>query len=289
MRPPARPSPFASRLWLLLGCALATVSPPLTRAVESSAPSDTRADQPLVWSAFQTFLEAQQRFAYEETHSAYRPDGSLAAQSVVRVDPSQPPAQQSVPVMLNGKPPTEKELKDWAKGNEAAAKRRLKLTTNHAIAEATRDQDFRIRVLNREVTPVFAAAAILTETDTNITYTIPLRELGGPDAAAVTDYELKVQVNRARRVFERAILRQTKMVRIVGGRNYDGVVDVEFSAPDADYVPIPVRLSTSLANKPLFGPLHTRTSRVDRKDFRRVTPYEERFQVKLAPLQLIEF
>jgi hypothetical protein len=216
-----------------------------------------------------------------------KPDGSLAEETVIRIDPSQPYAQQRVPVKIRGETPTEKQLQDWAKVSETSAQRRFKL--REAVAAGERDQDFHLQVTNREVSPLFDEAKVIAEDGGTVTYEIPLRELGGPNAALVDDHQLVVRVNRESRVFEHATIRQMKMVRIVAGKYYDGVVEAEFAKPDAHYPSVPVRLTRTKTNKPLFGPRHTNTDRIDRRDFKRVTPYDERLNVKLGPLQLLDF
>ena len=79
------------------------------------------------------------------------------------------------------------------------------------------------------------------------------------------------------------------MIRIAAGKYFDGLTEVEFATPDPQYPSVPARLTSTMTNKPLFGPAHTGTRQAERKDFERVTPYDERFNVKLAPLNLLEF
>ncbi|HEY4247812.1 MAG TPA: hypothetical protein VGM64_13220 [Lacunisphaera sp.] len=242
---------------------------------------------PLLAAAVQTFLDGQQRWAYEETFSSMKSDGSVAEETVVRIDPSQPYPQQRVPVKIRGQPPTEKQLRDWAKASEAIAQRRLKLRETQAVAG--RDQNYRLQLTNRAVNALFDEARVIAEDGSTVTYEIPLRELGVPDAALVDDHQLIVRVNRERRVFEHATIRQTKMVRIAAGKYSDGLVEAEFAKTDAPYPAVPVQLTLTKTNKPLFGPSHTTTDRIERRDFNRVTPYDERLNVKLGPLQLLDF
>jgi len=243
---------------------------------------------PLLAAAFQAFLENQQRWAYTQTTSYPPADGSPAPESVVRTDPSQPYDQQSVPLVIKGQPPTEKQRLDWAKQSEKRAQRRLQ-AGEEAAAAAASDQGFRLRLINREVRLRLEAAKVVAEDEASVTYEIPLQELGGPDAALADDHQLTARVNRARRQFEHATIRQTKMVRIAAGKHYDGLTEIEFATPDPQYPSVPARLTSTSTNKPLFGPAHTSASRSERKDFKRVTPYDERFKVKLAPLNLLEF
>lgn len=248
--------------------------------------SPSSATPPLLDAAFQGFLEGQQRWAYTQTVTYLNNDGSPGSVSVIRSDPSQPYAQQIVPLVINGQPPTKEQLRAWAKQSEQQAQRRLKALETAAAAP---DQGFRLRVLNREVRLLLAAAKPIAENDTSVTYEIPLQELGGADAARVDDHQLTARVNKARRQFEHATIRQTKLIRIVGGKHYDGVTEIEFATPDPQYPSVPARLTHTGMNKPLFGPAHGSNRQSERKDFKRVIPYDERFNVKLAPLNLLEF
>ena len=242
---------------------------------------------PLLETAFQAFLEGQQRWAYVETGGYLNADGSVSAESVVRYDPSMPYAQQSVPLLINGQLPTEKQLRDWAANSEKQAQRRLKAV--EALAVAARDQGFRLRLLNREVRPLLEAAKAIAEDETSITFEVPMQEVGGPDAARVDDHLLTARVGRTTREFEHVTIRQTKMVRVAAGKYYDGLTEVDFAKPDPNYASVPMRVTFTVRNKPLFGEGHTSVRRVERKDFKRVIPYDERFNVKLAPLNLLEF
>jgi len=242
---------------------------------------------PLLAAAFQGFLENQQRWAYTQTTSSPRADGATAPESVVRTDPSQPYDQQSVPLVINGQPPTEKQRLDWAKQSEKQAQRRLKAV--EAQAAPDRDQDFRLRVLNREVRPWLDAATVIAEDDLSVTYDIPLQELGGRDAPRVDDHQLTARVSKTRREFVHVTIRQTKLIQVRAGKNYDGLTEIDFAAPDPQYPSVPTRLTFTMTNKPLLSPAHVISRRSERKDFKRVIPFDERFNVKLAPLNLLEF
>lgn len=267
-------------LLLAGGVTAQAVEPPSVALLRSGRPA-------LLKAAFQAFLDEQQRWAYVETIFSVRANGSFSPESVIRTDPSQPYAQQSVPLIINGKQPTEKQLREWAQNSEKQAQRRLKVIEELAVA--ARDQDFRLRLLNREVRPLLEEAKTILEDDASVTYEIPMQELGGPGAAWVADHLLTARVNRVRREFEHVTIRQTKAVRIAAGKYYDGRTEVEFATPDPQYPAVPARVTFAGTNKPMFGEAQSSQRRIERKDFKRVTPYDERFSVKLQPLRLIQF
>jgi hypothetical protein len=266
---------------VLISCATAQVDQALPQGALSLW------QPPLLEAAFQAFLDGQQRWSYVETGGNVKADGSISAKSVIRNDPSMPYARQSVPLLINGQEPTEKQLRDWAANCEKQAQRRLKAV--EALTAAARDQGFRLRLLNREVRSLLEEATAIAEDETSITYEIPMQELGGPEAPRVADHRLTARVGRATRQFEHVTIHQTKMVRIAAGKYYDGLTEVDFARPDPNYASVPIRITFTVTNKPLVGAGHTSMRLVERKDFRRVTPYDERFNVKLGPLNLLEF
>jgi len=241
---------------------------------------------PLLARAFDAFLEGQQRWAYTESSTSFEPDGRSHHVSDIRVDPSQPYDQQFVPLQIIGRPPTEKEIKQWARGGEQLAKRR------HAAAErlagSAQEADFRLQLFDEEVTPDLSRATLTAEDETSATFTIPLHQAGGPDAPEYTVFELTARISKITDQFQQATFRQRATVRVGAGKKSDGLLEVEFGTPDTRFPAIPVKLSWRSINKPLFGPAHPSRSEKVRTNLRRVKPYDERFQVKLAPLKLLE-
>jgi hypothetical protein len=238
-------------------------------------------------AAFQGFLDGQQRWAYTETYTSFEPDGRAQYVSEIQVDPSLPYDRQFVPLQINGHAPTEQEIKAWAKRGEELARRRHEAAAK--LAGSSGAADFQIRLLNQDVTLLLDRASVTAEDETSLTYAIPLGLHGGPDAPAFDAFELTARVNKRTRQFESAAFRQRTMIRIAAGKHYDGLIEVEFAIPDARFPAVPVQVSRRSTNKPLFGPAHASHGLAARTGLRHVTPYDERFNVKLAPLKLLEF
>lgn len=241
---------------------------------------------PLLAKAFDSFLEGQQRWAYTETHTSLEPDGRSHRVSDVRFDPSLPYDQQFVPLKILDRSPSEKEIKAWAERGTQASKRR------HAAAERLialpQDEDFRIRLLNQDVATDLDRATVAAEDESSVTFAIPLRRSGGPDTTEFTTFDLTARVGKLTGQFESASFQQRSTMRVGAGKYSDGLLEVEFAIPDAQFPAVPVKLSWRSTNKPLFGKPRASRSETVRTDLRRVTPYDERFKVKLAPLKLLE-
>lgn len=254
-------------------------------AVSAAPLSPTRPE--LLDAAFRAFLEGQRRWAYTETHTDFAPDGKARGESVIQYDPSLPYAEQYVPVTLNGREPTAKNRRDWAERGEQLAKRRLRVRDE--LAAAQREREFQLRLFNADVTLDLDRATVVAEDDATVTFRIPLREAGGPEARAYDAYQLTTRVNKSRQQFEQATFRQQNRIRVGAGKFYDGIIEVEFAASAAWLPSCPVKITRRSMNKPFFGkPVAVHSVSV-RTHLRRVKPYDERFQVKLAPLRLIEF
>ncbi|MCX6955718.1 MAG: hypothetical protein NTV51_26540 [Verrucomicrobia bacterium] len=239
-------------------------------------------------AAFNAFIGQQGRWAYTETHSGLGTGGKPKAETVVRVDPSQPYARQRVPLKLSGKPPTEKQLSQWAEQQEQAAKRR-QARPPVAPLDAPGGEEFQLPILNQLVVPELGRATVLAEDATAVTYDVPLHKVGDTTAKPFDAFQLTARVNRQHRQFERVTIRQRATVRIAGGKFSDGLTEVEFGSPDPRYPAVPVKRTSRTTNKPLFGQANTTEDTAVRTDLKHVTPYDEQFGVKIGPLRTLQF
>jgi hypothetical protein len=271
------------RMFLIL---LATSSVSFAAEAPATAPGSGR--PPLLNAAFNAFLEHQGRWAYTETHSGSGSGGKPKAESIVRVDPSQPYAQQRVPIKLSGQPPSEKQLKEWAEHYEQEAKRRLGNAPS-ATPMVPGEEGFHLQILNQLVVPELEHATVLAEDDTAATYDVPMHKAGDTDARRFDAFQLTVRVNKQLQQFDHATIRQGATVRVAAGKYSDGLTEIEFATPDPHYPPLPVKHFSRTTNKPLFGPGLTMEDVAVRTELRHVTPYDERFGVKIGPIRTIQF
>lgn len=260
-------------------------SGPVSAQVSSSAITpDGR--PPLLAAAFDAFLASQGRWAYLETHAGIDRDGQRRNESILRIDPSQPYAQQVVPVKVNGQAATEKQIKDWAAHNDAIARQR----TEKAISEntAAEKEEYRLHVGNKEVTPLLDRAKVVAEDNVTVTYEVPMRVAGRADAPLFDTYRLTARVSKVQRQFEHVTLRQLKSYKIVAGTYSDGLIEIDFAQPDPRFPAVPVTRTFSQTNKPLFGKPNHWHDVTECTELRHVTPYDERFGVKVGPLRILE-
>ena len=254
--------------------------------VLTAAPASAR--PPLLDAAFNSFLEHQGRWAYTETHSGVSADGTPTAETIIRVDPSQPYSQQRVPIKLSGKTPSEKQLKEWAERSEQESKRRQSEGPSAPLGSLGAEE-FHLQIFGNLVVPELDRATVLAEDDIAVTYDVPMHKVGDTVSKPFDVFQLTARVNKEQRQFERVTIRQRVMVRVGGGKNSDGLTEIEFASPDPRYPAVPVKSTSRSTNKPLFGKANTRGNNAVRTDLKHVTPYDERFGVKIGPMRTIQF
>lgn len=274
-------------LWAATAEPLAAVEPAVS-AMERPA---------LLNDAFNALLEHQGRWAYTETNTGVI-DGKPLGESSFRVDPSAPYPEQNKPLKIAGKIPTEKQLKRAAERAERAAKQRLeqqeKLPTE-PLSEDTpkvhRADEVHLWVSGQKVTPEIDRAKCVKEDETSVTYEVLMHPDGKGDANAILDkFELTARVNKITHQFERATIRQRASLRVkLIARVSEALLEFEFSTPDPRYPPVLTKATADGRVKVFFGKDHVIHNEMVRTELRHVTPYDERFGVKIGPVRTLEF
>lgn len=268
---------------MLLG-SLSELSAMAGEAETSAAPGRP----PLLDAAFKAFLQGQDRWAFTETHSGTGFDGEPAGETIVRIDPSLPYGEQFTPVKLRGKSPSEKQRKEWAQRGEHAARRRHERAAQEQEGDGRKD-DVHLQIQNQRVTPELDRAVAIAEDDATVTYEVPMRKEGGREAELFDTFQLAARVSKARREFERVTIRQRSPMRVkLIAKLTEGIIDIEFGSPDPQLPAVPMKVSAQMDIRVLFGRKRTVQDVGVRTDFRRVTPYDERFNVKIGPVRTIE-
>jgi len=269
-------------VWIFLAGLLAT------SAAEAKGTTLSAGRPPLLDEAFNAFLAHQGRWAYTETFYWLSFDGKKSRETIVRVDPSLPYAQQYTLIQLAGKPPPEKLLRQWAERGEKEAKRRQKLAEDEQFP-TYRKEDFQMQIYNEKVTPLLEEAVVVSEDETSVTYEIPMRKAGGLSQPRYEKYRLTARVSKRLHQFEQATLHQLLPFHIVAAKYTDGLNEIEFGSPDARFPTVQVKTTSQVTTKPLFGPAVRSQNVTVRTDLKHVTPYDERFGVRIGPMRTVEF
>jgi hypothetical protein len=290
------PSSRALKIAALAAClnGLSAITFAKDAAADTAAPSTNR--PALLNDAFNALLDDQGRWAYTETRAG-TVDGKTNSETIFRIDPSLPYAEQNKPLKIRGKEPTEKQLKEAADRAESAAKRRLEHRQKEAEANSTsgnpaahRSAEVKLSIVGRVVTPDLDHAKVVQDNATSVTYAIPMHPDGKNNSDTLFDkFELTAQVSKESHQFERAMIRQRSSMRVALIAKLSETVFVfEFTRPAPRFSSVPTKFTSDAHFKVLFGKEHVRHSESVRTELQRVTPYDERFGVKVGPTRTLE-
>jgi len=251
----------------------------------------------LLNDAFNALVDDQWRWAFTETQSGDN-DGKPVGETSFRVDPSATYAAQRIPLKIHGKPPTEKQLKRAADDGDRAAKRRHEeqekvpaAPLDEKKSEMRRADEVQLWINGQRITPEVDRATVLKEDATSVTYEVPMHAEGKGDANSIFDkFELTARVNKASHQFEHATIRQRAPMRVkLIVKVTEILLELEFSTPDPLHPSVLTRAIAEGHIKIMFGKEHLMRSEMVRTELRHVTPYDERFGVKMGATRTIEF
>jgi len=221
---------------------------------------------PLLAEAIRKSSLDNERWAYTQTTVSKNRDGGVKEETIVRYDPSQPFDEQWTPLKLDGKEPTERQIKNL---REEHAKRRKSRRTLGELLD-------------------LAQAKVVEETAATVSYEVPLVKTDNmrlpPDKFRVT-----ARVNKEQQAFENVAVRLREAFRLmIILKLNSGEGDMDFTSIDPKYAPPITGLRADGEGSILFIPVGGNYSSM-RTDFKRVTPYSERFKVKLAPMKFLDY
>jgi hypothetical protein len=154
-----------------------------------------------------------------------------------------------------------------------------------------RADEVHLWVSGQLVTPEIDRAKVVQEDEISVTYEVPMHPEGKSDANAMLDkFELTASVNKESHQFERATIRQRAPLRVkLIAKVSDTLLVFEFSRPDPRYPSVLTKATVDTHVVILFGKVHAMHNEMVRTELRHVTPYDERFNVKMGPTRTIEF
>jgi len=221
---------------------------------------------PLLAEAIKKSSLDSERWAYTQTTVSKDRAGQAKEELVVRFDPSLPYEEQWTPLTIDGRQPTARQIKQRRAEHE---KRRQ---TRRALGE----------LLN------LTQATIAAETATTITYEVPLIK-DDNQRLPPEKFRVTVDVNKAQQTLEHVGVRLRAALRMmVIFKLKSGEADLNFATVDPSFAPPIMALRAEGEGSVLFvkvGGNYTAT----RTDFKRVTPYQERFKVKLGEMKFIDY
>jgi len=223
----------------------------------------------LLQDAMQKLRAEAGHWAYTETSIVRDNRGRVRKETVVRHDPSLPYAEQTRLLKINGREPTKLEAQ---RHRDAAEKNRR---TQRVTLDDMVDLDH---------------VTVVEETPTSVTYDIPLRKIEHArfPASMVDRLRMTIRVNKERRVFEHVTVQLRRPLWVGPVKLSAFAMDLTFATVDPEYGPILVGYRSTGTGSLLFIKADVSGERTD-TEFRRVTPYDERFGVKIGKLKVLDF
>jgi hypothetical protein len=227
----------------------------------------SRAASPaLLQAAVDNYGKDVERWAYTQTIVSKDRKGKVEEELVVRNDPSQPYEVQWTILKIDGKDPTEHQVEKYRKEHDKRRKGRRSLG----------------ELLDLE------RAVVADETPAAITYEIPLIK-NDNQRMPPEKFRVTARVNKERRTLENVGVRLREALRMaLVLKLKSGEADLNFDVVDPQFSPPITSLRADGEGSILFVKVGGNYS-ATRTDFKRVKPYSERFTVKLAPLQFLDF
>lgn len=257
-------------VFLLSGLVWLALAARADETIASAPADDPFAGAPLpLAEAVRGFAKDANRWAFTEEHVELDKKGVVKSRNRSRFDPSQHYDVQWTMLEKDGRPATEAEQKKFRKTRTKQTQRdRKTLGELLDLAHAT------------EVAGADAA--------TSITYEVPLRKLDD-SRFPPEKFQVFVRVARADHCLQSIEVRLREKVRValvVGVKAAAG--RLEFERVLADAGPAVTKVSATGSASVLFVPFNAHVE-ITRSEFKRVTPYDDRFVVKPGPLRTIDF
>jgi hypothetical protein len=229
----------------------------------------------LLGQALEDVARDSGRWAYTETTVVKTDKGRILRSTVFRIDPSKPYAEQTVPIKIDGKPPSERELRKYRGQGEKRAEAREN-------GKPTRERPSLGSLVLLDGATVFA------ENAATVTYLVPLRK-DGNDRFPPDRFRVLARVDRRTAALEHVSVDLLSPIHFkVILKEKSGDLQVEFGAAE----PGRGRLMTAFRGAGSFSLLFFSMNgniEVTRTDIRHVTPYDERLGVRIGPLKALDF
>lgn len=221
---------------------------------------------PPLAGALRKFGKDAGRWAYTQTFAQFDREGKVKESWRARFDPSQHYDVQWTLLEKDGKVPSERQQKSFRKERAKHAKNRKTLGELLLVQQAV----------------------VAFESNRELVYEVPLK-LEDESRFPPEKFQVFVTVDREAEVLKLIDVKLRENVRVVGVVNVkSGDARLEFASVQPEHGPALTAISAGGAASLLFITVGARAEAV-RTEFKRVTPYDERFNVKIGPLKAIDF
>lgn len=214
------------------------------------------------------------RWAYTEAQVFKDDKGKMKTNTVVRYDPSKPYPEQYVPISIDGKPPTAKDLAKYRKQGERAQKRDENPSSDRRKSLG--------EVLD------LPRARVASETGAALVFEVPLKKEGN-DRFPPEKFEVMIRIQRAAEALENIAVRLRGSFRaklVVKVKSGEGTL--EFTTIDPKYPPTLTAIVGDASASILFVSIGG-VFELKRTELKHVKPFDERFEVQIGTLRAIDF
>ncbi len=218
------------------------------------------------------------RWAYTQTLVEKDDKGKVVSEAVIRFDPSRPYAEQFTSLSVNGKPPSDHQIRKYRKQGEKKGER-LEKAEREGV-EPTRKSLGELMDIDR--------AAVVEESAQAVTYEVPLKK-DSNHRLPPEKFRVTARVNKQQQAFENilVLLRSPMRAELIL-KIKSGVGELDFETVNPKFAPTMTAVHGGGTGSILFVPVG-RSYDMKRTDFKRVKPYAERFGVQFGPLKAIDF
>jgi len=219
--------------------------------------------------ALQQLMQDEGHWAYTQTTQIFdrdgRPEGGW---QVERYDPSRPEEEQWTLLLRKGEPPTDRQVRSWRRKKEKEMRRREEKSLGEVLD--------------------FSRAQVTREDAQEIVYEVPLKKSASRRFPA-EKFVAFMTVDRTGPQLAHFSLKARESFRMVGVAKVEKIeIEAKFATVEAPYAAQPSVITASGTGRILFfrvgGSAH-----VTWTDFKRVTPYNDRFVVELGELKVLDF
>lgn len=235
---------------------------------------------PLLQDAIGKLALDTDRWAYTQTTIQKDDKGKPKSEIVMRFDPSKPYGEQYQVLKIDGKEPSDSQIKKHRRMGEKRGERIEKAEMTGTPPPAERKSLGELMDLER--------ATVLDENDRAITYEVPLRKEGNtrfpPEKFTVT-----ARVSKEQKAFEtvsaklRSPIREKLVVKVSAGEG-----QIDFKTVDPKHPPQLHQIKGTGSGSIFFVPIG-RSYEMRREDYKRVKPYGDRFDVQIGTLKALDF
>lgn len=236
----------------------------------------------LLDEAWTKYVADIDHWAYTETTRAFDAKGQQTRETITRYDPSLPYPEQFTILKHSGKKPIEQMQKLARQRGESRGK---SLERPDGV-----ENDAKPRI-NLNGTPALADlehATVVEENDQSVIYAIPLHAENGKNSM-VEKFKTLVRVSKTECAFEHVGIQLASPMRIKLIAKIQALdFGIDFTTVDPKFSPTATVFKDHSSASVLFRK-HEGGHESVRSDFKRVTPYRDRFGVKVGPLRTIDF